>query len=63
MTLTGVQATDIFSNQFIDCNRDATLVSYYDKVRAKHNFQGNDLSNSGKLLTNKFVIEKNNRFK
>ena len=63
LTLTGVQSTDIFSNQFINCNRATTLISYQDKVRSKHNFQGNDLSNSGKLLTNKYVIEKNNRVK
>ena len=60
ITLIGVQQTEIFSNRFSNCNEDATLILYNDKVRAKHYFERNSISNSGRQEVNKYVIGKNN---
>ena len=58
--LTGVQVSNIFSNNFSGCATSATLIAYKDMVRARHSVQKNILSNSGKIETNQFVAEKNN---
>ena len=60
IALTGVQRTEIFSNNFSGCNPSAILVLYKDFVRAKHNFERNILVNSGSLEKNQFVTEKGN---
>ena len=61
--LTGVQLTNIFSNNFYICNSSSTLLSYTDTVRAKHNFEKNTLTKSGKIDKNVFVGEKGNMIK
>jgi poly(beta-D-mannuronate) lyase len=58
--LTGVQSSNIFSNNFSNCNPSSTLIFYKDIVRARHNLERNTLSNSGKIEKNAFVSEKNN---
>jgi poly(beta-D-mannuronate) lyase len=58
--LTGVQSSNIFSNNFSNCNFSSTLIFYKDIVRARHNLERNTLSNSGKIEKNGFVAEKNN---
>ncbi|HEY6505076.1 MAG TPA: polysaccharide lyase 6 family protein [Chitinophagaceae bacterium] len=60
ISLTGVQVTEIFSNNFSGCNAGSTLILYKDLVRAKHSFERNTLSGSGKPGTNKYVTEKDN---
>jgi len=60
ISLTGVQVTEIFSNQFTNCNTGTSLILYKDIVRANHIFERNILQNSGKPETNKFVVEKQN---
>ena len=60
ITLTGAQVTNIFSNNFSNCNPTLTLLSYKDMVRAKHNFERNTLTNSGKIEENVFVTERGN---
>jgi poly(beta-D-mannuronate) lyase len=61
--LTGVQVSNIFSNNFSKCNPSSTLIFYKDLVRAKHGFERNILTNSGKIEKNVFVIEKGNTIK
>ena len=61
--LTGVQLTNIFSNNFYSCNPSSTLIFYTDKVRARHNFERNSLTSSGKIEKNIFVAEKGNTIK
>jgi len=61
--LTGVQITNIFSNNFYNCNPSSTLISYTDIVRARHNFERNTLTGSGKIEKNIFVAEKGNTIK
>ena len=63
ITLTGVQASNIFANNFSDCNPSSTLIFYKDLVRARHNFVKNTLANSGKIEENIFVTEKSNSIK
>jgi len=63
ITLTGVQVSNIFTNNFYNCNSSSTLIFYKDLVRARHNFQRNILSNSGKIDKNVFVDEKSNMIK
>ena len=63
ITLTGVQVSTIFSNSFSNCNPSSTLIFYKDLVRAKHSFERNILSNSGKIEKNVFVTEKSNTVK
>ncbi len=60
ITLTGVQISNIFSNNFSNCNPSSTLVFYKDLVRARHGFERNTLTNSGKIEKNVFVTETNN---
>jgi poly(beta-D-mannuronate) lyase len=61
--LTGVQVSNIFSNNFSSCNPSSTLIFYKDLVRAKHNFERNTLTNSGKIEKNGFVTEVVNTIK
>ncbi|HEY5970242.1 MAG TPA: polysaccharide lyase 6 family protein [Chitinophagaceae bacterium] len=63
ITLTGVQVSNIFSNNFSNCNPSSTLIFYKDIVRAKHSFERNTLTNSGKIEKNGFVAEKGNTTK
>ena len=60
LILTGVQSSNIFSNNFSNCNPTSTLVFYKDILRARHNLERNTLNNSGKIQKNVFVTEKNN---
>ena len=60
IALTGVQVSNIFSNNFSKCNVSSTLIFYKDLVRAKHGFERNTLTNSGKIEKNGFVAEKGN---
>ncbi|MEO7984711.1 MAG: hypothetical protein ABI688_11585, partial [Bacteroidota bacterium] len=59
-SFTGVQVTKILSNSFGDCNRGLTLILYKDTVRARHYFEKNSLFNSGTLIKDQFVTEKDN---
>jgi poly(beta-D-mannuronate) lyase len=61
--LTGVQGTNIFSNNFSNCNPSSTLILYKDLVRARHSFERNILTGSGKIEKNAFVTEKGNTIK
>jgi poly(beta-D-mannuronate) lyase len=61
--LTGVQVSNIFSNNFSSCNPSSTLIFYKDLVRARHNFERNTLTNSGKIDKNGFVTEVVNTIK
>lgn len=54
-SFTGVQVSALYNNNFKNCNPGGVLVKYQDKVRARHRFEKNKLSNSGKLETNQFV--------
>jgi poly(beta-D-mannuronate) lyase len=60
ITLTGVQVSNIFSNNFYKCNPSSTVIFYKDLVRAKHNYERNTLTTSGKIEKNVFVTEKSN---
>lgn len=60
ISLTGVQVTNIFSNQFTGSNPAKTLVLYKDTVRARHSFEKNILTQSGSIEKNKFVIANQN---
>jgi poly(beta-D-mannuronate) lyase len=61
--LTGVQQSDISSNQFIDCNESGgatgKLIHYIDFVRAHHTLQKNSFVHSGSVQANKFVTTDN----
>ena len=61
--LIGVQITNIFSNIFFSCNPTSTLISYTDMVRARHNFEKNTMTGSGKIEKNIFVAERDNTIK
>ena len=63
ISLTGVQVTNIFTNNFSNCNPSSTFILYKDLVRAKHNFEKNTLTNSGRIEKNGFVNEKSNTTK
>ena len=60
ITLTGVQVSNIFSNNFSSCNAAGILIAYKDFVRARHTFEKNKLLNSGKVESNQYVAEKIN---
>ena len=44
--LTGVQVSNIFSNNFSDCNSSHGLILYKDIVRARHTLEKNKLTRS-----------------
>lgn len=58
--LTGVQVTNIFSNQFQHCNPMGNIIVFKDAVRARHTFEKNKLTQSGGVETNKFVTSIDN---
>jgi poly(beta-D-mannuronate) lyase len=58
--LTGVQLTRIFSNHFFECNPSNILIRYTDKVRARHIFEKNVITNSGSIDKNNFVTLNDN---
>jgi poly(beta-D-mannuronate) lyase len=58
--LTGVQVSNIFSNNFSGCNSSGILITYKDIVRARHNFEKNKLIGSGNIEKNQFVTEVDN---
>lgn len=60
ISLTGVQVTSIFSNQFAGSNATKPLILYNDTVRARHSFEKNVLTQSGNIEKNQFVTEKEN---
>jgi poly(beta-D-mannuronate) lyase len=53
--LYGVQYSAIEKNVFSGCNEGKVLIQYEDVVRALHFLRNNNLSKSGRMLTNKFV--------
>ncbi len=59
--LTGIQFTNIFSNDFIQSNTGRPLIQYKDTVRARHIFERNTLQQSGTVDKNQFVTENENR--
>jgi poly(beta-D-mannuronate) lyase len=56
----GTQVSLFENNQFTNCNSDKTLLQFEDAVRAKHLLSNNVLKRSGKIITNKYVVEGNN---
>ena len=60
MLLTGVQVSQVFSNKFTNCNKDASLILYLDTVRARHRLEANTITKSGRVEKNQFVTEKQN---
>jgi poly(beta-D-mannuronate) lyase len=60
ISLSGTQRSEIENNNFKDCNPGNPLIQYIDWVRAVHGFSNNILNRSGKILTDKFVTERNN---
>lgn len=60
VSLTGVQVTNIFANSFSVCNPSSTLILYKDTVRARHNFERNTITNSGRVEKNVFLIDLRN---
>ncbi|HEX7846420.1 MAG TPA: polysaccharide lyase 6 family protein [Chitinophagaceae bacterium] len=56
--LTGVQVTNLFSNNFINSNPGSILINYRDTVRANHSLDKNTLSQSGSIEKNQFVTGK-----
>lgn len=53
----GTQASLIENNQFTNCNPGKALIVYEDAVRAKHLLRNNVITGSGKVITDKFVVE------
>lgn len=52
----GIQYTNLHDNSFISCNKNGKLIAYTDEVKAIHYSKNNQLSSSGEILNNKFVI-------
>jgi len=52
----GAQKTYLINNQFIRCNPDKTVVLYQDEVKAEHRIEKNIWDESGKILTNKYLL-------
>lgn len=59
--LYGTQYSTIEKNTFTGSNKNATLIKYEDVVRAMHIFRDNSSINSGDVVDNKYVIDKDNR--
>lgn len=57
---TGVQRTNLFSNEISNANTKAVFVSYKDTVRARHLLTDNRLTGSGKVEGNMYLSESNN---
>ncbi|TMI61494.1 MAG: DUF4957 domain-containing protein [Bacteroidetes bacterium] len=58
--LYGTQYSLLEKNSFSNSNIGKSLIVYEDAVRAAHSIRNNSLTNSGKIVTNKYVKEKNN---
>lgn len=54
--LFGVQYSVIEKNSFLRCNPEKKLIQYEYKVKAVHHFRKNKLAESGRVITNQFVI-------
>ena len=52
----GAQKTYLINNQFIRCNSAKTVVLYQDEVKAEHRMEKNILEESGKIITNKYLV-------
>jgi poly(beta-D-mannuronate) lyase len=52
----GAQKTYLINNQFIRCNPDKTVVLYQDEVKAEHRIEKNIWDESGKIVTNKYLL-------
>ncbi len=63
ITLTGVQQSAIFSNDFTGSNKTGILLRYYDTVRAAHLLERNIMNNSGRIEENSFVTKTENSIK
>jgi poly(beta-D-mannuronate) lyase len=61
--LYGTQISNIEYNRFMASNTTGTLVQYEDAVRAAHTINNNSITKSGAIVTDKFVISKNNNIK
>ena len=57
---TGVQRSNLFSNEFSKSNKSGSLILYKDTVRARHLLENNQLNNSGTINGNQFLTERNN---
>jgi poly(beta-D-mannuronate) lyase len=60
LKLTGIQKTNIRSNQFLHSNRNRQLIYFKDRVRAKHIVKDNVLQNSGSIEANEYVKQVGN---
>jgi len=58
--LNGTQRSFIEKNNFNRSNTGGTSLEFTDAVRAVHTYQNNSISQSGKVIRNKFVDDKNN---
>lgn len=56
----GTQASLMANNTFRNCNPGKTLLLFEDAVRAKHQLRNNVFAGSGKVITNKYVVEGGN---
>lgn len=56
--LYGTQRSEIENNVFINSNPQHIILQYVDVVKAYHLLKGNRLENSGKIVKNKFVVER-----
>jgi poly(beta-D-mannuronate) lyase len=63
ISLFGTQLSTIEYNRFMSSNTAGTLIQYEDNVRAVHTINNNSIARSGKIVTNKFVTDKNNNIK
>ncbi len=63
ITLTGVQQSAIFSNEFTGSNKTGILLRYHDTVRAAHLLERNIMNNSGRIEENSFVKQTANSIK
>ncbi len=59
----GTQVTLIENNQFTNCNPGKSIIAYEDAVLSKHRLKNNVITGSGKVVTNKFVVEDKNTTK
>ncbi len=61
LLLTGVQVTKILSNSFTNANASSALITYKDIVRARHFFEENLLTQSGKVEKIQLAANKENK--
>lgn len=58
--LYGVQRSVLEKNIFAHCNDGSALILFEDVVRASHLFRNNEATNSGRVITDRFVQSENN---